>query len=328
MIQNGLRKEVLRFPVDVPNVDEETDEIWAHTSDWYYCLVETVNLDGTAKIKILGTTLPVEDEELFPTGWTAEIDLPQFVLTSKGKLKEIENQLMTTSSSTAPSNTEGDAYVAQEFLAEEESAVLTGFLRRSVTDGTAQGYQAGIEKWKEYLGTLDSEHQPGQYLEKVPCQEAKAQRMVLFMAYLYMSEGLREEQIRRAVTCVSYMFEVEGKDTSFLDLAIVSRGRAATSRSSEECRTHEMNRRENVILPICLDIVLGVREEYWENQDWSTKGLDKRAIWLAICLGFDSGLRRETDKSYQERRTKRSRSLHSGRSANIFREGSKIKRRM
>lgn len=113
------------------------------------------------------------------------------------------------------------------------------------------------------MGTLDSEHQPGQYLEKLTCQEAKAQRIVLFMAYLYMSEGLRDEQIKRTVTCVSYMFEVVGKDTSFFNLAIVSRGRTATSRSSEEYRTHEMNRRENVILPICLDIVLGIREEYW-----------------------------------------------------------------
>ena len=95
--------------------------------------------------------------------------------------------------------------MAEEYLAEDESAILTGFLRRSVTEGTAQGYQAGIEKWKEYLGTLDSEHHPGQYLEKVTCQDAKAQRIVLFfMAYLYMSDGLCDEQIKRAVTCVSY----------------------------------------------------------------------------------------------------------------------------
>lgn len=115
--------------------------------------------------------------------------------------------------------------------------------------------------------------------------------MVLFMAYLYMSEGLRDEQIKRAITSVAYMFEVEGKDTSFFNLAVVSRGRAATTRSSEESRVHEENRRSNVILPICLDIVLGVREEYWVQQDWSMKGIDKRGIWLAICLGFDSGLR-------------------------------------
>ena len=67
-----------------------------------------MNLDGTAKIKIFGTMLPVEDELLFPTGWTAKIDLPQFVLTSKGKLKEIENQLMATSQSAESSNTESE----------------------------------------------------------------------------------------------------------------------------------------------------------------------------------------------------------------------------
>ena len=101
-----VRKGItILVPVDVPNVDEETDEIWARTSNWYYCLVETVNLDGTVKVKIIGTMLPVEDEQLFPTGWTAELDLPQFVLTSKGKLKEIENQLMATSQSAESSNT-------------------------------------------------------------------------------------------------------------------------------------------------------------------------------------------------------------------------------
>ena len=84
-----------------------------------------------------------------------------------------------------------------------------------MTDGTAQGYQAGVEKWKEYLSTLDTENQPGQYLENMTCTQGKAKRMVLFMAYLYMSEGLRDEQIKRAVTSVSYMFEIEGRDTSF-----------------------------------------------------------------------------------------------------------------
>jgi hypothetical protein len=35
-----------------------------------------------------------------------------------------------------------------------------------------------------------------------------------------------------------------------------------------------------------------VREKYWVEQDWDTKGMDKRGIWLAICLGFDSRLQR------------------------------------
>ena len=141
------------------------------------------------------------------------------------------------------------------------------------------------------MNKLDPDRHPGDYLEKMDGQHEKAQRIVLFMAHLYMSEGLRDEQIKRAITSVSYMFEVAGRDASFIDLAMVSRGRAATSRTTEECRAFEVVRGNRVILPLCLDIVLSVRDEYWVNQDWSMKGMDKRAIWLAISLGFDSGLR-------------------------------------
>ena len=79
------------IPVDAPNVEEATDEMWAHTSNWYYCLIEAVNLDATAKVKILGTMLPVDGDLLFPTGWTTVIGLSEYVLISKEKLKEIEN---------------------------------------------------------------------------------------------------------------------------------------------------------------------------------------------------------------------------------------------
>jgi hypothetical protein len=172
-----------------------------------------------------------------------------------------------------------------------EDAILTKFLSNSVAAGTAQSYKIGTDKWMEYLSTLDKASHPGEYLERVESQNGKAQRVVLFMAYLYMNVGLRDEQIKRVVTSLTYMLEVKGMDASFMQLALVSRGRAATSRSSDECRAYEEKRGEKAILPVCLDIVLGVREKYWVEQDWDTKGMDKRGIWLAICLGFDSGLR-------------------------------------
>lgn len=176
-------------------------------------------------------------------------------------------------------------------VSESESATLTEFLSNSVTAGTARSYNAGIKTWTEYLGTLDSNSHPGEYLERVEDQNGKAQRVVLFMAYLYMNEGLRDEQIKRIITSLTYTLEVKGMDASFMHLALVSRGRAATSRSSEECRVYEEKRKDNVILPVCLDIVLGVREKYWVEQDWEMKGMDMKGIWLAISLGFDSGLR-------------------------------------
>ena len=70
-----------------------------------------------------------------------------------------------------------------------ESAILTEFLSNSVTAGTARGYKVGADAWREYLSNLDSDSHLGEYLERVESQNGKAQRVVLFMAYLYMSEG-------------------------------------------------------------------------------------------------------------------------------------------
>lgn len=169
--------------------------------------------------------------------------------------------------------------------------MIKKFLSRSVTVGTAQGYMLGIRKWEEYLTFLGTDNNPGQFMEKIIGQHEKAKRVVLFMAYLYMNNGMRDEQIKKVVTSVAYLFEVEGKDATFFGNAIVSRGRKASVRSAEECSVHENIRAENTILPICLDIVLAVRRQYWENHGWDAKGMDNKGIWLAICLGFDSGLR-------------------------------------
>ena len=99
-------------------------------------------------------------------------------------------------------------------------------------------------------------------------QHEKAQRVVLFMAYLYMNDGMRDEQIKRSVTGVAYMFEIKGFDAEFFNLAIVSRGRKASLRSVEECVVQEKVRTDKVIVPVCLDIVLQVRQQYWVNQNW------------------------------------------------------------
>ena len=164
-------------------------------------------------------------------------------------------------------------------------------MKQSATTGTALAYQPGIKRWKEHLSTLEEANLPREYLEKVDGSHMKAQRVVLFMAYLYMHEGMRDEQIRRAISSVVFMFETEGVESGFLNLAIVTRGRKASTRSNEECTLKEHVRAENVILPVCLDIVLGVRQKYWVEQPWTAERMDIKEIWLAISLGFDSGLR-------------------------------------
>ena len=168
--------------------------------------------------------------------------------------------------------------------------MLKQFLSKSVTVSTAQGYLSGINKWKEYLISLGSNF-PGYYLEKIKCDHDKGQRVVLYMAYLYLNFGLREEQIKRLVTGIVFFFDIEGIPSSFFELAVVSRGRAAVGRTIPESRNFEEQRSKRAILPVCLDIVMAMRTKYWENKTWEVPDIDQRAIWLAVALGFDSGPR-------------------------------------
>ena len=155
---------------------------------------------------------------------------------------------------------------------------------------TAQSYLSGIKKWREYLETLESNF-PGYFLERINNDNDKGQRIVLYMAYLYLNFGLREEQIKRLVTGITYLFDIEGVSTEFFKLAVVSRGRAAVGRTVPEARDFEEQRSKRAILPVCLDIVLAMRTKYWEAKSWVVPDIDDRAIWLAVALGFDSGPR-------------------------------------
>ena len=176
-------------------------------------------------------------------------------------------------------------------ISTEEMIRMKEFLKQSVTVGTEKGYASGIKKWKEYLNTLTSDFHPGEYLEALEDDEKKAKRVVLYMAHLYLNMGWRGEQVRKAITCLTYHFEVAGLSSAFLRLAIVSRGKSAAGRSTEEARMKEEEKAAHSILPVCMDVVLSVRKKYWENQEWDNKGKDSKAIWLAVALTFDSGAR-------------------------------------
>lgn len=172
-----------------------------------------------------------------------------------------------------------------------EDAMLKEYLTKSVTAGTAQSYEPGIRRWKNYIATMSTTAITSEYLHNIESEDEKARRLVLYMAYLYMEHGLREEQIKRAITAVAYHFGANGESTAFFRLAIVERGKAAGARTLVEKVKHEEQRSTKTILPVCMDIVMEVRAKYWTAKSWDTKGTDSKAIWLVIALGFDSGPR-------------------------------------
>jgi hypothetical protein len=75
---------------------------------------------------------------------------------------------------------------------QSDETILQSFLSRIVTAGTAQSYQPGIRRWKSYIDTLDTKHNIDEFLVSVDDDNDKARRIVLFMAYLFMEDGLRD----------------------------------------------------------------------------------------------------------------------------------------
>jgi hypothetical protein len=181
--------------------------------------------------------------------------------------------------------------VATSTITEEEEIAIKKYLPNSVTAGTANGYASGFKKWLDYLESLPDHIRSDVYLEHVKDDRERAKRVVLYMAYLFEAKGQRDEQISKAITCLAYYFTVEGVSTAFLSSSLISRGRKAGVRSTEEARALEEKRTDSVKLPVFLDLVWQVRKTCWEGKDWSAKGMDSKALWLAIGLAFDSGPR-------------------------------------
>lgn len=175
-----------------------------------------------------------------------------------------------------------------------EEGRLTSFLPKSVTVGTAAGYVSGMALWVEYIDGLRGKAEfPGKFMENIQDDEEKAKRLVLFYEHLYSVEGLRAEQVVRASTCVRYFFGVKGLPTErIFNSDIAARGRAAAQRSVSEKRARAQRMRERKVLPLSLELVLHIRRKYWVESSWEVRDdVDRKAVWLAICLGFDSGKR-------------------------------------
>ena len=83
------------IPVHLQDEGEITNDKWVTSSNWYYCYVDKAHLDNTAKIVILGTVVEMVEQQL-PTEWSATVALPTYVLSLKGKLKEMSDNLLVT----------------------------------------------------------------------------------------------------------------------------------------------------------------------------------------------------------------------------------------
>eukprot|EP01041_Mallomonas_annulata_P002729 gene2729-5375_t len=86
-------------------------------------------------------------------------------------------------------------------------------------------------------------------------------------------------------------FELAGKSTVAFDNHLVLRAKKGGRRSTDEAREARSRLEKLEKFPMTLDKLLGSRESFWKTGLWDTISMDRKAIWLGIAVGLDSGLR-------------------------------------
>jgi len=108
---------------------------------------------------------------------------------------------------------------------------------------------------------------------------------------MYNELGMRDEQISTTLSHLRHEWMANGVDVGWWNDGTLRKAKLATLRNPEELRARAEVTMERRILPTCLEVVWKIRARYWCGSDWSTEGLDRRGIWIAIGLTFDSGMR-------------------------------------
>ena len=78
------------------------------------------------------------------------------------------------------------------------------------------------------------------------------------------------------------------KDSSMFGDAIVKRGKKGTIGTNDEIAAMKLS---NPTMPMALDMVMQGRLRFWLGQNWDAKGMNARAAWICMALGFNFGAR-------------------------------------
>ncbi|KAJ1432968.1 hypothetical protein B484DRAFT_461543, partial [Ochromonadaceae sp. CCMP2298] len=248
------------------------------------------------RVKLVGSLVPISLN-------TPLRALPQRARPSHGRLRLAVSDSDSNSSSDDEGFevvSEGDEGVPTRPVVDgawafnpQEVAKMKGFLANSVTAGTTIAYRPGIRLWQEHVRTLaDRGCFPGEFLERVARGRDKALHVLLFCVHLYEDKGLRGEQISGALTHLRHHIDVNLEQTEFLSEGLVRKARKACGCSTEEIKALLTAKLASSKHPMVLEMVDWLRKNLWDGRGWDTiDHLDKKVVYLSICLGMDAGPR-------------------------------------
>jgi hypothetical protein len=153
-----------------------------------------------------------------------------------------------------------------------------------------QGYDRAYGLWRDYLATVPKPHRPRTLLDGLSDHDCEV-RLSLFTHHLYRIHGKRGQGVGKVISALKMVMLERLRDTRCFDGPILKRAKQASGLSNEEKKLAAEKLLERRGMPMNMDMVWLIRGHYWQYSSWDCAGMDRRATWLGVGLGFDSGPR-------------------------------------
>ena len=174
-------------------------------------------------------------------------------------------------------------------FSKEDLEGASTFLGLSCVQGTWDQYNKPWKMWEAYLLTVKGPGFGNPRLEEMTRHD-QVIRMVLFIKHLYET-GLRKDRVIAYVAAISANMQRLTCDTSLFGDALITRAKNGTVGTNEELAAANAKKLAKPTLPMALEMVMKARERFWEGKAWDALGMNWKAAWLCIALGFNFGAR-------------------------------------
>lgn len=161
---------------------------------------------------------------------------------------------------------------------------LSAFISTSVLPQTGRKYDKDWNSWVEFVR---SEAGGGDPFLRSMKDEDKAALVTLMMMRRHQS-GKRGKGASSFTAAIRHRFSRGMCSTAFLDAAIIATARSSCLMKPDELRAKkDLGRADTVKLPICEEILVGMRARLWAEGDWSDAAKRNKAVYLASMYGFE-----------------------------------------
>ena len=164
------------------------------------------------------------------------------------------------------------------FTVEEERriGVLVG---SSITMGSSDDYSRHWKKWLDFLGTIEVERRPQEYLEDVGEVGAKVKWLVLFIDYL--KNVVRTQDVGGVLSGVKFQWKRRCLDCDFFKNGAVAQAKQGARLTTDQIRETALRKERTKILPAIVEMVIYLRDKLWRQSGVDRMGLDQKGAYMA-----------------------------------------------